>query len=149
MASASLQAKANELNIRMESEARNVLDDMERRILRPMARQSYACVVACYDKAGSKGPADSLERCSKECQMPYQRGHSVVQQEVGQFQNRLNRAMQQCQEDASAMMTPTTRDNPKEMAKVEDAILKCMSGVVDHQIKQLKPMRARIEGALK
>mmetsp|Transcript_15169 Transcript_15169/g.20695 ORF Transcript_15169/g.20695 Transcript_15169/m.20695 type:complete len:155 (-) Transcript_15169:363-827(-) len=149
MASASLQAKANELNLRMEGEARKVMDGVESRLLRPIARGSYACVVSCYDKAGAKGSTDILERCSKECQVPYQRAHAVVQQEVNQFQNRLNRAMQQCNDEASAMMLPGTRDDPKEMAKVEDTILKCMSGVVSDHTKQLKPMRERIDGHLK
>jgi hypothetical protein len=80
MASPDLQAKANALNARLEGEAKLVVDDIERTLLRPVARGSYACVVKCYDDAGKNGSAESLDHCSRQCQQPYQIANNVVQQ---------------------------------------------------------------------
>jgi len=80
MASPDLQAKANALNARMEGEAKIAIDEVERTLLRTIARQSYVCVVNCYDKAGKSGPSEQLERCSRECQTPNQMAHNTVQQ---------------------------------------------------------------------
>jgi len=148
MASPDLQAKANALNARMEGQAKIAIDEVERTMLRTIARGSYACVVNCYDKAGSKGPAEQLEHCSRECQSPNQIAHNTVQQEVGQFQNRLNRAMTQCNDEASAMITPDVQGNARKMKAVEDKVLICMSTTVDHHIESLIPMKKRIVSVL-
>ena len=44
MASNDLQTKAQALNGRIESEAKGVIDEIEKNLLRPIARKSYACV---------------------------------------------------------------------------------------------------------
>ena len=80
MASPDLQAKANALNARLEGEAKIVIDDIERNLLRSAARNAYACVVKCYDDAGKNGSAEALEHCSRQCQTPYQMANNVVQQ---------------------------------------------------------------------
>ena len=79
MSNASVQAQANALNARMEGEASAVLDDIERNFVRKVARKSFSCVVACYDKAGSKGPSDALEQCARTCQFPYQQANALLQ----------------------------------------------------------------------
>jgi len=148
MSSPDLQAKANQLNARMEGEAKIALDDIERSLLRPIARSAYACVVKCYDDAGQKGPAEAIDHCSRQCQAPYQMSNNIVQQEIGQFQNRLSRAMMQCNDEASAMMTPAVQKDARKMRKVEDKIISCISKTVDDHIKQLGPMKQRVQGGL-
>eukprot|EP00550_Attheya_septentrionalis_P002621 CAMPEP_0198288342 /NCGR_PEP_ID=MMETSP1449-20131203/6867_1 /TAXON_ID=420275 /ORGANISM="Attheya septentrionalis, Strain CCMP2084" /LENGTH=154 /DNA_ID=CAMNT_0043986457 /DNA_START=98 /DNA_END=562 /DNA_ORIENTATION=+ len=148
MASADLQARAAALNAKMEGEAKKTLDEVERTLLRPIARDSYACALSCYDKAGSKGSPDQLEACNQNCQVPYQASHNVVQQEVGGFQQRLQRAMMQCNDDAQGMITPGMQDDAKAMKKVEDTVLKCISKTVDTHIASLKPLKERITANL-
>mmetsp|Transcript_28772 Transcript_28772/g.42643 ORF Transcript_28772/g.42643 Transcript_28772/m.42643 type:complete len:154 (-) Transcript_28772:502-963(-) len=149
MASPDLQAKANQLNARMEGETTVAIDHLERTLIRPIARSAYACVVKCYDDTGERGPAEQIEKCSQQCQGPYQMAHQIVQQEVGQFQNRVSRAMMQCNDEATAMITPAVQKDARKMKKVEDTVLKCMSKVVDEQIMFLNPMKQRIQTSLK
>jgi hypothetical protein len=80
MASPDLQAKANALNSKLEGEAKIAVDDIERNLLRPVARSAYACVVKCYDDAGTNGSSEALEGCSRNCQNPYQISNNIVQQ---------------------------------------------------------------------
>jgi len=75
-----MQAKAQALNAKMEGEARVVLDDIERTVLRKKAKESYQCVVKCFDKAGTTGPSEVLEQCARNCQVPYQRANQYVQE---------------------------------------------------------------------
>lgn len=174
MSNSAIQAKANALNAKMEGEAGAVLEGIEKNLLRKVARESFACAVKCYDKAGSTGPSNALEQCARNCQVPYQQAQSLVQnvriksfvgkccpcqlmkthfptlpqfeyQEVAQFQNRLNRNMQECQEKARDMITPGGQVD----SKIENALINCMSKQVDEHIKLLKPMNNRISGALK
>jgi hypothetical protein len=79
MTSPSAQAAAQALNAKLENEARTVIDELERNYLRKTARKAYACVVTCYDKAGTAGSADALENCARQCQVPHQQGNAYVQ----------------------------------------------------------------------
>mmetsp|Transcript_24222 Transcript_24222/g.35890 ORF Transcript_24222/g.35890 Transcript_24222/m.35890 type:complete len:154 (+) Transcript_24222:163-624(+) len=149
MASSASTAKAQELNSRMETEARLVLEQVEKQWLRKIAKSSYECVVTCFDKAGTTGPSEVLEQCSQNCQVKYQNANSIVQNETNQFQNRLNRAMMDCQDEARDMIKPGMESDPNKIAKVEAHALKCMSKTVDAQIKKLRPLKDRIVGQLK
>jgi hypothetical protein len=79
MSSAATQARVQELNHRIESEARNVLDGIDRNWLRKVAKSSYKCVLTCYDKAGTTGTSESLDHCSRNCQVKYQHANSIIQ----------------------------------------------------------------------
>lgn len=79
MASANLQAQVQGLNAKMEGHASTVIDSMEKILLRPIAKKSYECVVQCYEKAGANGSAEQLQNCAQQCQIPYQRAQSVLQ----------------------------------------------------------------------
>lgn len=80
MASANLQAKVQQLNSKMEGHATMVIDNMEKSLLRPKAKQSYECVVKCYDKAGSTASAESLQHCSQQCQVAFHRAQGALQE---------------------------------------------------------------------
>mmetsp|Transcript_6131 Transcript_6131/g.7933 ORF Transcript_6131/g.7933 Transcript_6131/m.7933 type:complete len:154 (-) Transcript_6131:118-579(-) len=149
MTSTAGQAKAQALNAKLEVAARQVLDDVDRVHMRKNARGAYACVVACYDKAGSTGPPEILEQCAQNCQIPHQQANSYMQQEISQFQNRLNRSMQECQDKTRDMMKPGYENDARKMQQVEDAMISCIAGTVDTHIGMLKPMKERILEQLK
>ncbi len=50
MASPELQSKVNQLTSQIQGDVSKVIDEVERYKLRPMAREMYSCIVACYDK---------------------------------------------------------------------------------------------------
>lgn len=143
------QAKAQALNAKLEGDARMAIDDIEKQFLRKEARKAYACSVTCYDKAGTTGPVDSLEACVRQCQIPYQQANQVVQVEVGNYQNRLDRAMSECQNKARDIMKPGDENDAKRMQKIEDALLGCMSQTVNEYVGLLRPMRERVAAQMK
>lgn len=55
----------------------------------------------------------------------------------------------QCNDDAQDMMTPGIQNDARRMKKVEDSVIKCISGVVDKNVAALKPMRERIASQIK
>jgi hypothetical protein len=57
--------------------------------------------------------------------------------------------MMQCNDDASAMITPDVQKDARKMKKVEDTILSCIAKTVDSQLKQLGPMKQRVASQLK
>ena len=57
--------------------------------------------------------------------------------------------MADCQDKARDMIKPGQEENPRQIQKVEDALIKCMGKTVDEHIALLKPMKARIIAQLK
>lgn len=53
MATAAGQAKAQQLNSKLENEARIVMDEIDKKYMRKVSREGHACALKCYDKAGS------------------------------------------------------------------------------------------------
>ena len=145
---ADLQARVNQLTSKVEGDLTNMVDEIERLKLRPMGRQMYSCIVSCYDKAGKNGRKEQIEQCAQQCQIPYQQAQAVTQQEIGNFQNRLQNGMMQCQNDAQAMVTPDMQGNDKKMKQVEDNLMKCIEGAVGKSKNEMGPMKQRIESRM-
>ncbi len=57
--------------------------------------------------------------------------------------------MMQCNDDASAMITPDVQNDARKMKKVEDAVIGCISRAVDSHVKQLGPLKQRVASQLK
>ena len=57
--------------------------------------------------------------------------------------------MQECEDKARDMMKPGYENDAKQMAKVEDVMLHCISTTVDEYIGKLKPLKERIVAQLK
>mmetsp|Transcript_13809 Transcript_13809/g.26503 ORF Transcript_13809/g.26503 Transcript_13809/m.26503 type:complete len:151 (+) Transcript_13809:98-550(+) len=149
MASSAAQSKAQALNLKLEGEARAVIDQIETQHLRRVAKAAFQCAVGCYDKAGTTGSSEVLEQCVQNCQMPHRQKQNYVQQEIQQFQQRLNQSMQECQYQAQDLMKPGYENDAKMVAKVEEKLIGCMSQTVDKYIALLKPLQARVVEQLK
>lgn len=54
-----------------------------------------------------------------------------------------------CQDQAKDLITPGMDSDSKQMQKVEESLLRCMSNAVDQHIALLKPMKKRIVEQLK
>ena len=145
---ADLQSKVTQLTSSIEGELTKMVDEIERLKLRPMGRSMHSCIVACYDKVGKNGRKEQIEQCAQQCQLPYQQAGAVTQQEIGNFQNRLQNAMMQCQNDAQAMVTPDMQSNEKKMKEVESNLFKCIEGAVAKSKVELGPMKQRIESRM-
>jgi hypothetical protein len=102
-----------------------------------------------YSRAGKNGRKEQIEQCTNQCQVPYQMAGNATQQEIGNFQNRLQRAMMQCQDDAQGSITPDMHNDDRKMRKVEEAMLKCIDSAIQKSRDGLKPMKQRIESQLK
>ena len=143
---ADLQSKVNQLTSKIEADLSQMVDEIERLKLRPMGRNMHSCIVSCYDKAGRNGRKEQIEQCAQKCQLPYQQAGALAQQEIGNFQNRLQNGMIQCQNDAPAMVTPDMQDN--KMKQVEDNLMKCIESAIGKSKVELGPMKQRIESRI-
>jgi Eukaryotic protein of unknown function (DUF842) len=70
-------------------------------------------------------------------------------QEIGQYQNRLERAIHECAESTRDKMKIGFESDAKLMAKFEDNYVSCIHHTVNEYIGKLKPIKERIIAQLK
>lgn len=147
MATPAGQAKAQALNMKMENEARSMIDSVEKDHLRIFGRNVHQCALKCYDQ--NYATTDQLHSCSKKCEIPHQQASHLIQQEINQFQNRINRSLEDCHDKARDVMVPGYENDMKKLQKVEDTLLACMAKNVDEHVKLLPSIKQRIVQQLK
>jgi primosomal protein N'' len=112
----------------------DMLDALDKSRIRPMQKASLLKMAACTDLA-SRG---QIDQCMQKAQIPMTVAQSVVNQELGQFQQRLDRCMLDCQDSVkdSNFKSDDARDK---------AFYSCASTCVDKNMSLIKSTLARIE----
>ncbi|OQR81508.1 hypothetical protein THRCLA_23354 [Thraustotheca clavata] len=118
-----------------------MMDKLERSLFRPMQRKSYEDVVKCFDNKNCS--SEQLQHCIDRCQAPMQQVQNYVSQEIQQFQNRLQRAARECQDQAQDNLPR----NPSEsqIAAAQASMDTCINTCVKNHIKLLPTIKKRIE----
>lgn len=80
MVSAATQAKVEADNSRLEGAVRVAIDEIDKVLMRPIAKKGLQCSLKCYDTIGQHGTSDALQHCVQTCEQPHQKANSIVRQ---------------------------------------------------------------------
>lgn len=144
MASPETEQKMRALDVKLQGEVKVCMDFIEKKCLRKVQRKSLSCSLECLDKGGEKATSEQIQKCMHQCQTPLQQSQHVVQSEVQRFQQRLQRAMVNCQDEANDMVTPDVHSNPEKMRKIEDKMGNCFAKAMNSHIYMIGDMKKRI-----
>uniref|UniRef100_A0A6U1B6Y4 Uncharacterized protein n=1 Tax=Leptocylindrus danicus TaxID=163516 RepID=A0A6U1B6Y4_9STRA len=144
MASHQTEQKMKALDLKLQGEMKICMDYIEKKHLRKIQRQALTCSLACLDKGGEKASTEELQRGMNQCQVPVQRAQQIVQSEIQRFQQRLQRGMANCQDQANDMVTPDVHNNPDKLRKIEDKMGNCFGQVIKEHIGMIGDVKKRI-----
>ena len=103
-------------------------------------------MAACYDVRGASG--QDIQNCVQGTNRRMEAIHNIIQNEMGQLQNRLERCSMGCQDEVRDKMAG--KDNtPANMAAAEKVALDCTTSCVDKHIALLKSVQYKIETDIK
>ena len=80
MVSAATQAKVEADNSRLEGAVRVAIDEIDKVLMRPIAKKGLQCSLKCYDTIGQHGTSDALQHCVQTCEQPHQKANAIVRQ---------------------------------------------------------------------
>ena len=80
MVSAATQAKVEADNARLEGAVRVVMDEIDKVLMRPVAKKGLQCALKCYDTLAQHGTSDALQQCVQNCEQPHQKANAIVRQ---------------------------------------------------------------------
>ncbi|XP_017083921.1 protein FAM136A [Drosophila eugracilis] len=79
---------------RMDNAILTAMEDLDRDYLRKLQIEMHACASACC--ADVDANAEAVERCVDRCQIRLTRARCFVQQGMSDFENKLEKCIQQC-----------------------------------------------------
>jgi hypothetical protein len=99
-------------------------------------------MAACYDRKNAS--AQEIQNCVQGCNRKVEVVHNIIQNEMGQLQNRLERCSMNCQDEVRDKMAG--KDNtPANMELAEKHAMNCTGQCVDKHIALLKSIQYKIE----
>lgn len=118
----------------------NLSEDLDRTVSRPLQKQAFKCSAACCDSAKSQA---ELQECVQACSSKVQRMETVVNHELEDFHQRLQRCAIRCQDVAREKLPLEPSDS-----QVRDAQAKmeaCVSVCAKDFEKQVPELGKRIK----
>ncbi|XP_033172350.1 protein FAM136A [Drosophila mauritiana] len=85
---------SEETRERVDNAILTAMEDLDRDYLRKLQIEMHRCATACCADADAN--AEAVERCVDRCQIRLTRARCFVQQGVSDFENRLEKCIQQC-----------------------------------------------------
>jgi len=121
-----------------------LVDDLDRTYLRNMQRSMHLCAADCCSK--SETSVDATHRCIENCSTPLTQAQTYVQNELSQFQERLQRCVMVCQDRVRDQVTNNTSETQVNQYKAEFEV--CAMQCVDDHIGLMPSIKRRIASVL-
>ena len=112
----------------------DMMDSLDKGRIRPLQKASLLKMAACTDLS----TRSQIDQCMQKTQMPMNVAQNIINQEMQQFQQRLERCMLDCQDSVR------DKNYNSEDAK-EKAYYSCAASCMDKNLALLKSTQARIE----
>ena len=89
----------------LQTQLTKVMEELDHKVFRPQQKAAFQCSIKCTDL---RGPQEEMHACLAKCGEPIQRHEAAVMGELQEFQHRVQRCVQQCQDKQA-----TTQDQGK------------------------------------
>ncbi|XP_045622214.1 protein FAM136A isoform X2 [Procambarus clarkii] len=121
-----------------------LVDDLDKTYLRGIQRTMHMCAAECCEKR--ENSVDQVHRCIENCSTPLTQAQTFVQNELSQFQERLQRCVMVCQDRVRDQVTADTSEAQVSVYKAE--FEGCAMQCVDDHIQLMPSVKKRIAGVL-
>jgi len=137
MATADAMAAQQKITQKMNE----MVDELDRTRLRKIQLNMHKCATKCC--VNEEASLEETQRCIEKCSQGVNTAQNFVQQEIGSFQNRLQRCVLDCQDSAKDKIGLNPSDTEVEVAKAgfEVCAIKC----VDNHVKLLPDLLKRMQ----
>uniref|UniRef100_A0A6A7G566 Protein FAM136A-like isoform X2 n=1 Tax=Hirondellea gigas TaxID=1518452 RepID=A0A6A7G566_9CRUS len=135
---------AEQAQSRIQESMTSLVNDLDKSFLRIIQRDMHRCAAECCDQ---KEPSvDQVHSCIERCSAPLHGAQSYVQNELQQFQERLQRCVLMCQDRVKDRVTANTSEAQVNVYKAEFEA--CAMSCVDDHIQLMPSTKRRIADTL-
>lgn len=129
------------LSYRVQTEATKIFTDLDKDVLRKMQGDMHRCSANCCENKTAS--IDDVQRCIESCAGPLTRAQTYMQQEVENFQERLNRCAMDCQDKVRDKLTADISETQKLQLRQE--MEACVKKCADEHIRKLPELHKKLK----
>ncbi len=129
----------NELQRKLQTAVDQMLESIDKTVLRPMQKETYEKMATCFDSntASNRQIQNCVEQSSQKVKMAEQ----VISNEMKQFQSRLERCSKACEDEVMDRMKYGSGNQQEAEAQMMTCAAKC----VDKHLDLLKSVQSQLE----
>ncbi|GIY87078.1 hypothetical protein CDAR_255861 [Caerostris darwini] len=118
-----------------------LLEDIDRSCMRSMQRDMHLCAAKCCDNRSLS--MEETHHCIEGCSKTINEAQTFMQNELTNFQDRIQRCVMQCQDNIRDKITPSTTEAEVSGFKknFESCVVKCADTHIDLIPSTLKRMK--------
>jgi hypothetical protein len=80
----------------LQTKLSSLMDELDHKVFRPSQKQVFQCSIKCTEARATTQA--EFHDCLSQCSAPLQRHEAAVMSELQEFQHRVQRCVQQCQD---------------------------------------------------
>jgi hypothetical protein len=130
------------LQQRLQDAVNKMMDNIDKSKMRPLQKATYLKMASCFDN--NNASTQQIDHCQESNSHNVKQAQSIIQTEMGQFQNRLQRCSLACEDEVKDKFSYMDQNDNSSQEKAQGQYLKCNSICVDKHIAMLKSVEAKI-----
>ncbi|XP_042904955.2 protein FAM136A [Parasteatoda tepidariorum] len=135
---------AEKASSRVKEAINSMLEEIDRSCMRKMQGDMHKCAARCCDDPSTS--MEEVHRCIESCSSTITESQSFLQDELTNFQDRIQRCVMQCQDNVRDKITPSTKEG--EIASFQKDFESCVVKCADTHIELIPSMLKRIKEVL-
>uniref|UniRef100_A0AC34FC67 Protein FAM136A n=1 Tax=Panagrolaimus sp. ES5 TaxID=591445 RepID=A0AC34FC67_9BILA len=132
---------------RVKNAVDDLIDNLDRDILRDKQRKAFLCSADCCNSTGSR---TTIETCVDSCNKSMQKAHTVLETELAALQQQMSRCAMSCYDKLVQQMGPDpSKYSEAQMHQFNEKIDHCVSKCADDHVRLLPQIKSRLYSSLK
>jgi len=123
----------------------DMVNTLDKQHIRKLQISMYQCSTECCKNENYR--MEEVQSCLDRCSQPVQQAQALFQQELSNFQNRLQRCGMDCQDQARDQLSHNATES--ERAKATSRLEGCVAKCADDAVANIPSMMKRIQSMLK
>ncbi|CAN8000071.1 unnamed protein product [Ixodes pacificus] len=138
---------ADEAGARVQKAVESMIQDLDKSCLRRMQGDMHKCAARCCDDMTTT--MEGVHRCIESCSEHLNRAQNQIQGELGNFHDRIQRCVMQCQDTVRDQVLPSTTDADaaKYKTQFDTCVVKCADTHIELVPQLLKRMKEMLKKA--
>jgi hypothetical protein len=123
-----------------------MIEDVSMNTMLPIQKKGYLAMAQCCD---SKGSQREVQSCINQAQRPSQVAQQIMNNQLQQFQNRLQRGQMDCDDQVKDRYPGLDGSDPKKMERAQNEYNACIAKTFDKYSSMVKSIKVNVETEIK
>ncbi|GMH38736.1 hypothetical protein BSKO_06620 [Bryopsis sp. KO-2023] len=128
----------------LEKAVEEMMSQLDKKFFLPTLKNASLCQAKCCDVATNR---TQLQNCMQQCNDPVQQIQVSMDAHLKEFQERLQRCVMRCQDEAKESLP--VNPSQQQIVQAQDKVTKCADGCANQFRKKVPKLKADIEARLK